>query len=282
VEYEIDLAVSGLSEDMPLPLPPEVLAMLEGRSSFVLVSDGAVDVVIGEDGEPQTIGAVLNAAWGEIDDDIVTIPFEIRLVDDYLYVRNGDNDTTWQGANLADAANDEELTEEPETTPIIPMTGEMLDLSGLENIDVDALANLPGLATQVRDGDSFTMAIELNALSALLQDEYADLYEGIATELSAIDQNLAFLFVMLPSIPFEEGTLTLTQHVNTETNVVDGIDVSVALNVNLAQFMGQPDGEPIIIHLDASADFVNVGSAPAAVAPAEFEEVPLSELLGGM
>jgi hypothetical protein len=108
------------------------------------------------------------------------------------------------------------------------------------------------------------------------------LYEGIATALSGVDQNLAFMFVMLPSIPFEEGTITVTQHVNPNMNIVDGIDISVALNVNLGQFMGQPDSEPIILYLDVSADFTNIGSAPAASAPADFEEVTLPELLGGM
>ena len=291
VTYDIDLELAGLSEEMPLPLPPEVMAMMEGRSSVALDSSGTVDILFGAEEQPQAVGAVLDVAIGEVGDDLTPMSLEVRMVDNYLYILNPETQA-WQGANLEEAAMEAEATEEADaeqteeaaTTPMNPVMGamDMMDMSALENIDVAALAGLPGLINHVRDGDNFTLTVDLNALSGLLEPEYAELYEGIAAELSAIDQNLAFMFVMLPSIPFEEGTLTLTQHVNTELNMVDGVDVSIALNVNLGQFMGQADSEPIVLHLDLSADISNVGSAPTASAPSEFEEVPLNELLGGM
>lgn len=290
LEYDLDFSMSGLTEELPLPLPEEFMGLLDGQSSFAFVSSGAVDIVIGDDGEPETFGAVLDIAYGEADsDELVAVPVEMRMVDNTLYMLNPESGT-WQGASLDIGETDVELMAEIESMPINPMTGELNtgmtdmipDTETLHSIDLAGLAELPGLATQVREGDDFILTIEFSALSELLEEENAELFEEIAASLAAIDQGLGFMFVMLPAMPFEEGSMTIVQHVDTDLNIIDSIDVSLALNVNLMQFMGQVDGEPITMYLDFAADISNVGSAPAAVAPAEFEEVDLLDLLGGI
>ncbi|MDQ7024087.1 MAG: hypothetical protein Q9P44_00865 [Anaerolineae bacterium] len=285
VDYEVAFLMSGLSEDLPLPLPEGSTDLLDSASSVVFNSSGAIDLVLDENGEPQALGAVLDIEFGEADSELETIPIEIRVVDGYLYLLNPETET-WVGLDLEVAASDDGLMAGLEGLPFNPMTGdfdmnlldELPDMSQMGDIDIEALLALPGLISHVREGDDFIFTIDFTALAALLEPENADLFESIAGALAMADQNIGFMFVMLPSMPFEEGSLTIVQHVDTDLNIVDSVDISLALNVNLLQFMGQVDAEPIIINFDFAVAISNIGSAPVAVAPADFEEIDVEDL----
>jgi hypothetical protein len=271
IEFDIQAQASGLPQEQA------------GATSAAFSADGALDIVMGGNGTmPITLGAILNAEYG-MDNAMESMAFELRLVDDFIYILNPMTGA-WQGANLADAMADPEIGGQIEQ--MNPMNADS-DFAGMipdaETIKViSSILDLPGLITHVRDGNDFIFTLDLTVLGLLGTPDYADRLATLTAKLNELQpgsgDQLAAYMPMLPMI-VQRGTISLVQTLNPELGIVD----QIALNIDLA-VDGSMMGSPGVV--DATMAFnlaiTNVNSAPAAVAPAEFEEVEPAELLSSI
>ena len=267
IEYDLSFSATGLPEETA------------GATSAAFDSSGAIDIVLSGNGAiPVTLGALFENDFG-MGEMMMSLPFEIRLVDDYVYFldpMSGD----WQGFNLAAEMEDPEFGEQLDGIMGGGDSG-MPDVESLLAISV--LFDLPGFVDYTRDGDDFIFTMDLTALGTLADPANADKLAAIAEVMNEVNPGAGdSLTELVPLIPMllSEGTITIVQSVNTELGIVEAMSFDVALTVDGTMFTGSPD--PIEVDLIFDMEITNVNSAPAAAAPAEWEEVDPGELLGGM
>jgi hypothetical protein len=268
VEFDIALNASGLPEETA------------GATSGAFNADGAIDVVMGGNGTiPVNIGGVINSEFG-MDGAMESFPIEFRLVDDFMYFLNPMTGA-WQGANVSEELNDPAFTEQLDQ---VMGSGEA---SGMMDADTMAILasvlDLPGLITNTRDGDNFVFTLDLTVLGLLGTPEYAEKLATIQAKLNELQpgagDQLAAYVPMIPMI-VQEGTITVTQTLNSDLGIVDNVAINIDLAVDGAMMTGTPG--VVDVTLDFNLGITNVDAAPSAVAPAEFEEVDPSELMSNL
>jgi hypothetical protein len=163
VEFDIASNVTGLPEETA------------GATTGTFNANGAIDFVLSGNGSiPVTLGAAMSAEFG-LGDMLTTLPVELRLVDDYVYLLNP-MVGTWQGANLAESMSDPAFAEQLESmNPLSedsPMAESMPDMESL--MALTTLLDLPGLITYVREGNDFIFTVDVTALGQLSSPEHAD------------------------------------------------------------------------------------------------------------
>jgi hypothetical protein len=268
VEFDIALNASGLPEETA------------GATSGAFNADGAIDVVMGGNGTvPVNIGGVINSEFG-MDGAMQSMPIEFRLVDDFMYFLNPMTGA-WQGANVSEELNDPAFTEQLDE---VMGSGEA---SGMMDADTMAILasvlDLPGLITNTRDGDNFVFTLDLTVLGLLGTPEYAEKLATIQAKLNELSAGAGDqLAAYVPLIPMvvQEGTITVTQTLNSNLGIVDNVALNIDLAVDGAMMTGTPG--VVDVTLDFNLGITNVDAAPSAVAPAEFEEVDPSELMSNL
>jgi hypothetical protein len=270
ITFDVALNASGLPEEEA------------GASSGAFNADGAIDVVMGGNGSiPFTIGGVINSEFG-MDGAMQSMPIEFRLVEDFMYILNPMSGA-WQGANVAEEFSDTDFSTQLEE--LNPMgsgeAGSMMDAETLSI--VTSILDLPGLVTHVRDGDNFIFTLDLTVLGLLGTPEYADKLATIQAKLNELSEGSGDqLAAYVPLIPMvlQEGTITVTQTLNSDLGIVDNVAINADLAVDGAMISGTPG--VMDVTLDFNIGITNVDAAPSAVAPAEFEEVDPSELMSNL
>jgi hypothetical protein len=270
VAYDLKFTTTGLPEGQA------------PASSVTFNSNGAVDVVIGG-GEalPVTIGAAASADFG-FGDMMQNEAVELRIVDDFVYVMMGE---VWRGASLSEvASNPGGIVEEIESRAPFSMeeiSAQMPDPATL--MAFTTVLDLPGLISHVREGNDFIFTLDLTALGQLADPANADKLNELVAAANAVQpgsgEQIPMFIQLLPAM-LQEGTITIVQSLNPEFDVIDNISLTVDAVVD-GSSMGMGT-EPINVSLGFNLGITNVNSAPTAVAPAEFEEVELEALMGGM
>lgn len=268
IEFDIAFNATGLPEESA------------GASSAAFNSSGSFDVVMGGNGTvPFTVGGVINAEYG-MDGAMQSMPIEFRLVDDFLYFLDPMSGA-WKGANVSEEFNDPEFTQQFDQVLSGEAASSVMDAETMAI--VSSILDLPGLITNVRDGDNFILTLDLTVLGLLGTPEYADKLATIQAKLNELQEGAGDqLAAYVPLIPMvlQEGTITVTQTLNSDLGIVDHLSLNVDLAVDGQMMTGTPG--VIDVTLDFNTNFANVDAAPSAVAPAEFEEVDPDELLSGM
>jgi hypothetical protein len=268
VEFDIALNASGLPEETA------------GATSGAFNADGAIDVAMGGNGTiPVNIGGVINSEYG-MDGAMESMPIEFRLVDDFMYFLNPMTGS-WQGANVSEELSDPAFTEQLDQ---VMGSGEASGMMDAETMAILAsVLDLPGLITNTRDGDNFVFTLDLTVLGLLGTPEYAEKLATIQAKLNELSagagDQLAAYVPMIPMI-VQEGTITVTQTLNSELGIVDNVAINIDLAVDGAMLSGTPG--VVDVTLDFNLGITNVDAAPSAVAPAEFEEVDPSELMSNL
>jgi hypothetical protein len=268
VEFDIALNASGLPEETA------------GATSGAFNADGAIDVVMGGNGTiPVNIGGVINSEFG-MDGAMESFPIEFRLVDDFMYFLNPMSGA-WQGANVSEELSDPAFTEQLDQ---VMGSGEASGMMDAETMAILAsVLDLPGLITNTRDGDNFVFTLDLTVLGLLGTPEYTEKLATIQAKLNELSEGagdqLAAYVPMIPMI-VQEGTITVTQTLNSDLGIVDNVAINVDLAVDGAMMTGTPG--VVDVTLDFNLGITNVDAAPSAIAPAEFEEVDPSELMSNL
>jgi len=274
VEFDIQASASGLPQEEA------------GATSAAFNADGAIDIVMGGNGTlPFSLGAIMNAEFG-MDGAMESLPVELRLVDDFIYFLNPTTGA-WQGANLAETLSDPEFAEQLEQFGQLgsddggDVTGMMPDAETMAL--VTSVLDLPGLITYVRVENDFIFTLDLTVLGLLGTPEYADKLATLTAKLNDLEpgtgDQLAAYVPLIPMI-IQEGTITVVQTINSDLGIVDHIAFNVDLAVDGTMVSGTPGVVDVTLAFNMA--ITNVDAAPAAVAPAEFEEVDPAELMSGM
>lgn len=254
-------------------------------SEFSFSSNGSIDLVESTNPVlPINAGSVQEVAFsGMGDEGAVTVEF--RLVDGLLYLQNPE-DGTWISIDLVAVMSDPAFMEDAlgqAGLPFNPMTGEgMENMPSMETLlPLFEILNMEGFITYVRDGETFTWTVDLTALNALFAAENQATLDSIVALATEIDpENGPAIGFMLPSIValVQEGTITVTQVVNPELNIVERIGFTTDLSMDLATMMTGEAGEPTLVNIAFWADLTNLNSAAAPVAPEGATPVDLSEM----
>jgi hypothetical protein len=248
----------------------------ETMPGAVFNAAGTVDLVPGASADiPFNIGSVIAASFGPDAAAVTELPLEVRLVDGVLYYTDPSTGGTWMGVDLMATLASPEFQEQlgmlgvDPTAPDLGLTDAAMNATG--GLDPAALGpllelvNLPGLISYTRSGDTFTFVLDLTAMQALLSPEYEAQLNAITDALSQVDPSSAMLVTLIPTL-IQQGTITVSQTVNTSLNIVETINFNVAATIDTMMLTGQP-AEPALVNLDVVLTLKNLNSAPAPVAP---------------
>lgn len=249
----------------------------ETMPGAVFNASGTVDLVPGTNADvPFNIGSVIAAAFGTDPAALAELPLEVRLVDGILYYTDPAAGGAWMGVDLMATLASPDLQEQLGMLGVDPTAPDL----GLGNVvggatggDMDPaalmplldLVNLPGLISYTRAGDTFTFVLDLTAMQALLSPEYEAQLNALTDALSQIDPSSAMLVTLIPTL-IQQGTITISQTVDTSLNIVQAINFNVAATIDTMMLTGQ-QAEPVNVNLDVVLSIKNLNSAPAPVAP---------------
>lgn len=258
-----------------------------GTSAMMLSSEGTIDISEGMSMIPLNVGGQVSVAFAEDGAEPFPIPVEFRLVDDVVFFEL--MGSGWQGLNLMEIATDPTFTGALEDQiSSIPFAGGLTGSEGGAMMDPEmmmglmGLMQIPDLLTYERVENDFVLTLDLTALHALDDPAYEETNAAIKGIMEqASEGSSAMLPIAIASM--ESATLSLTQSVNTELNIVDAYAVDMDLSLDGAAF-GSP-GESVTVDMHLGVNLTNIGSAPAAEAPEEYTPIDpamLLGLLGGM
>jgi hypothetical protein len=225
VDVEMSLALDNVPDSEPI--------------SFDV--SGTIDIIMNANA---TVGinayGLLDVAM-EAEGDSMEAALEFWIVDDVFYFINPDDEGLYSIdlAAVMEEMDFESLIEDAASNPTEALGGGMLEEEGLEALT--ELLALPGLLDFVRDGDDFIFTVDFGVLA---DPENEEVLEGIAEAIGETDPATgAQLESMLPMLPLllEEGTITFTQGLNTELNIVDSITMEMNFVIATGMMMGEPE-----------------------------------------
>ncbi|MCZ2098106.1 MAG: hypothetical protein LC121_17925 [Anaerolineae bacterium] len=198
---------------------------------------------------------------------------EILVLDNMLYVKFNDE---WYGGTLED--------EEGEVEEGLDETG-LEDLADLRQQFADLGVDLTGVVSSVRnaDGDamgqptaSFTTSVDITGLFlALLQSPAVGEAMGMAGEgedaMTPEDLQMVAAFI---APMFQGTTISLTQEIGTEDNLIHSLAFDLVLNADLSMFA--PEIGAVAGTLNFAADLDEYNGAFEVPAPESYR--PLEEL----
>lgn len=211
--------------------------------------------------------------------------FDIRLVEDLLYISDGEEAFSIDIAQLAESdavtaqldglglGMDEELDAED-------VAGELpVDIAQIFAL-LDIL-NLPGLLAYERAGDDFTFTVDLSALQALLEEENEELLNTIVETASEIEPTAAFIIPVIPSL-ISNGIIEINQTVDPALNIITDISFDMDLEVSLgALTTGDSTAPATTVFLDTDLGVSNLDDI-GAIEPIEGAEDITEDLLMGL
>ena len=260
--FTIDFELNFEAVDLPLG---------EDSSDMDFSMEGSIDVVPGDgDLVPYNFHSEFEVSLIQGRSDSTT-GVELMLFDDMLYF-TASGTRQWMHVDLVEFFSDKDIAEQ------FTDLGEQMSeagsqLSGLNAADLEPLMQvlaLPGFLNMERDGDDFVFTMDLTALQALNEDENEELMDMFIEGLSASDPTVAFI---LPRIleEMETGTISLTQSVNTDLNIVQGYQFSFEFVGPLEGLASNPPTTEITFELNF--EFDNFDDVNEFEAPEDSEDM---------
>jgi hypothetical protein len=272
-EYSIEFSVAGIPESAELgtseitfsnsgsgvmALDPEALAMTDGTTI------------------PADIDMTMVSSWtgfGPDMPDATDVPNEFRVVDGLIYVSDGMGE--WLVIDPAASADmgADALGFDPAAMAQDP---EALDQAFGMAAGFMPLLNVPGFLIYERNGDVFNFTADLTAL--LQSEEFTQSMAGLSESEDPTMQQASMIVSILPLV-FEDATVTVTQNLNPDINIVDGVGFTVDATINGA-LLDPEITEPIVISLAFNVSIADPNGEFEFVAPEN--ATPIEELGGGM
>jgi hypothetical protein len=253
LELDVAFEAAGLPDETMSSLTFDMsgaINVTEGMGMMLPVNmGGGFDIEATQNGEPA----------------LPPMSIEFALVDDFAYFTDPFSGF-WSGIDLVALLSSEEFGSMLDSA----MAGDTSAL-GVDTPDMAtilpllAVLDLPGFLNYERDGDDFVFTIDFAALQALNDPENAGLLAGIDAALTEADPSMAGMAAALPMM-ISDGQIEVVQSVNTDLNIVDNIAVTAYLELAMGV-------EPITVDLAVNLALTNIDEAPAAEAPAEFEDM---------
>lgn len=265
-EYSIDLSVTGILESAEL-----------GTDAITFTNSGsgtlAVDMAaMGTATIPASMDVIMTSSWsgfGAEFPDATDVLSEFRVVDDVIYL--GDGSGTWLSIDATESTDmgaatlgfdPADLAEDPEA----------LDQAFGMAAGFLPLLNVPGFLTYTRDGDVYTFNADVTTL--LQSPEFAAALEGLSEAEDPNMQQAGMVASILPFV-FEQGNITVTQNLNSELGVVDGVGFSLDATIN-GSLLDPEITEPIVISLDFNVTIADPNGEFEFIAPEN--ATPLSDM----
>ncbi len=239
-EYSIDFSVSGIPESAGLG--SSEITFSNAGNGFMTVDLAALDTAT----IPVDMSITMTSAWtgfGPDMEDASDVLNEVLVIDNIIYL--GDGTGMWLSIDATESADmgaatlgfdPAEMANDPEA----------LDEAFGMAAGFMPLLNVPGFLAYTRDGDVFTFNADITAL--LQSPEFMEAMSGLSEAEDPNMQQAAMVVSILPMV-FEEANMTVTQNVNPDLGVVDGLGFSLDATVNGA-LLDPEITEPIVISLD--------------------------------
>lgn len=227
--FSVDVEMSMSADDIPDSDP------------FSFEVTGTADFIRNEDAQVGIDAYGLFDIAADIEGEAMEATFEFWIVDDVLYFINPDDEGLYSVdlVELMEEVDFEAMMEDAAEDPTEVLGGGLIDDEAAEAV-LQLLA-LPGLLDWVRDGDDFVFTIDLGALT---DPDNEEVLEEIAEQIGETDPATgAQLESMLPLLPMmlEEGTITFTQSLNSELNIIDQISLEMNFVIATGMMMGDPE-----------------------------------------
>lgn len=264
LDLSIDLAVDNIAE--------------EGMTAFTFAMDGALDFAMSDSETGVAMAGAFDLSFSQNGGDVTEQTIELALVDDFAYF-NVDGEG-WQSVDLMRLIEDETFTAQLDAFGVDADTGE-IDEAMMEDLPVDPMAlmpllqilDLPGFLNYERMGDDFVFTIDLSALQALLEEENEELLNSIIEVASEVDPSAAFFIPAIPAL-INTGTITVTQTIDPNLNIINHIGFDVNLEANLLQLStGDPQAPATTVFLDVDLGISNLDGVSGLEAPADAEDI---------
>lgn len=271
--FTVDVDVSVAADNIPD----------EAMPSFSYEQTGSIDFIVNPDAQTglNAYGYFDIAANDGNEDQEISIEF--WLVDDVVYFINPEDEGLYSIdlVRVIEETDIQASIEDAATDPSSVLGDSLMTDSSLETIG--ALITLPGLLDWTREGDDFVFTVDF---AALTNPDNQEVLEGIVETVSEADPSTgAQLEAYLPMISqmLQSGTVTFTQGLNTDLNIIDTYSLGANFEIATGMMMGDPSLPATTFDMLATISFGNFDGAENPEAPADAEDITdaVIEGLGG-
>ncbi|MGB7338841.1 MAG: hypothetical protein WBC91_08125 [Phototrophicaceae bacterium] len=263
--------VGGFAPDLDLG---EIAELNAATFTF----DGTFDVVMGEEEGDENVAGSFTTSFSRNDEDVTELAFDIIVTDGLVYLNDGsgwqsidlerlsENEALSGGMDMLGMGSDDDMQDDMDDEEMDDEDMEATDdlLGGL--VGIFGILDLPGFINYERLGDDFVFNIDFAVLQQLLEEENEDLLNELVITASEIDPSFAFFIPLLPTL-INDGVISVTQTVDSETNTVTGLDFGTDLVLALGILEGNPN--LTTVNLATSFAFSNIDAVTATEAPAD-------------
>jgi hypothetical protein len=258
--FSIDLEVSIAVENIPDSDP------------FSFEMAGTIDLIKNEDAQVGANAYGMFDVAADVEGEDMEATLEFWIVDDVFYFISPEDEGLYS-IDLVRLMEETDMSFDMEdaTDPAGELGGGMLDEDGMEAIS--ELLTLPGLLDWVRDGDDFVFTIDLGVL---VDPQNAEALEDIVDAVGEAnpefgEQLEAYLPMM--SMMLEEGTITFTQGLNTELNIIDAYSLEMNLAIPSVMMGGEATDDSTTIDFLFGMTLGNYDGAESPEAPEGAEDI---------
>lgn len=258
MDFGLDVNVTGLAAIQPTM--GDVSLNVTGEGPFVFV---------GGDGQaPVAMALDMNIAANDGTEATETA-FSFVLVDDIFYMQNPE-DGSWVGVDITQSS-DMSMFGMPADPSEMMDPAAMGEFMGVFATLAEAVPNYITLERLADDADGHAVFTYTLDLSGVMQDP--EIQEALNDVLAAAAEEnpmVGMLGMLLPGIT---GDITITHHIDTASNLVSAFDFGLNLSIDLNALMAGQGGndaptlDPIVITVDFSVAFSEVGTVTAPTAP---------------
>lgn len=264
--FSLDFNLSGLTE---LGLGEDVTLSVDGTGIFSQ-ADGEV--------VPAVLSLTLEGKLGDTDTGVINV----RLVDDIVYIQM--DDAVWQSIAI------QEVLESP-TLSTANLAQLSLNGTDTENAlaasleSISALLNVPDFINYERLTDEAGRApfsFSLDFVPLFASSEFQQTLNQALGLAARLDPNVESTAMIAPLV-LEQSDLkvNLTQYVDVNANLIDGLTLSIDGTVDLNTLLGTTEEnqvEPITLNVDFAVQLADINQPQTVVAPENAVPVTLSEL----
>ncbi|MCA9912071.1 MAG: hypothetical protein KC496_01925 [Anaerolineae bacterium] len=256
-EYSIDFSVSGIPESAGLG-SSEVTFSNTGNGYMALNMEAMDTATI-----PANISMTMTSSWsgfGPDMEDASDVLNEFMVIDNMIYL--GDGTGMWLSIDPAESADMGAATLGFDPTALAGDPAAMDDALGMAS-GFMPLLNVPGFLAYTRDGDVYTFNADITAL--ISSPEFMQAMSSLSESEDPNMQQAAMIVSILPMV-FQEANITVTQNVNPDMNVVDG--VGFTLNATVDGSLLDPEiSDPIVNSLDFNVNIADANGEFEFVVP---------------
>lgn len=269
-DYSIDFSVSGIPESAGLG-SSEITFSNAGNGYMALNLEAMDTATI-----PADISMTMTSSWtgfGPDMEDASDVPNEFRVIDNIIYV--GDGMGGWFSIDATESADMGAATLGFDPAEMATDPEAMDEALGMASGFLP-LVNVPGFLAYTRDGDVFTFNADITAL--IQSPEFMEAMSSLSEAEDPNMQQAAMVVSILPMV-FEEANMTVTQNVNPDLGVVDGLGFTLDATVD-GSLLDPEMTDPIVISLDFSVSIADPNGEFEFVVPEN--AVPLDQMgMGG-